>query len=107
MQCAVGIATCRSALFHGAKAFLVTHRRAVEQCRRHQAIGLHVVMVGAATTTRVGVKLTVEFKRLANAPGGAEAISTVGSRDVAFAECMCLSAGTRCRMPGVADRPRW
>ena len=99
MQCAFGIAACRSAFFHGAKAFLVTDRRAVEQRRRHQAIGLHVLMVGAVATTRVGVKLTVEFKGLADAPGGAEAISAVGGRDVALADALfCLMApSTRCQ----------
>ena len=99
MQCALGIATCRITFRACAKAFLVTHRRAIEQRRRHQPIGLHLVKTGTGETSRVGVKLTVEFKRLANAPGGAEAIATVGGRDVTLADAfICLMApSARCQ----------
>ena len=68
MQCAFGIAARRIALLACAKAFLVTHRRAVEQRRRHQAIGLHVLMVGAVATARIGVKLNIELEGPADAP---------------------------------------
>jgi|GEM_PF-3932671 len=56
-------------------------------------------MVGAVATARVGVKLTVEFERLADATGGAEAIATVGGRDVTLADAfICLVApGARCQ----------